>query len=151
MSIPQIVTLQEVCLKNTSYLFLDKYFEQVHGVAMGSPISPLYCQPVQGRVQSQGHKFCPTPSPLMAQAYGWHLCHSTGKTVTSSSSTSTPKTFICSLLLRTLRKMVSYPFWTLSILGFKQHPYKHSLSKAIHMDKYLHSDSNYFLAAKHSV
>ena len=41
MSIPQIVTLLEFCLKNTYFLFQDKYYEQVNGVAMGSPISPL--------------------------------------------------------------------------------------------------------------
>ena len=41
MSIPQIVTLLELCLKNTYFLFQGKYYEQVHGAAMGSPISPL--------------------------------------------------------------------------------------------------------------
>ena len=41
MSIPQIVTLLEFCLKNTYFLFQGKYHEQVHGAAMGSPISPL--------------------------------------------------------------------------------------------------------------
>ena len=41
MSIPQIVTLLEFCLKNTYFLFQGKYYEQVHGAAMGSPISPI--------------------------------------------------------------------------------------------------------------
>ena len=41
MSIPQTVTLLEFCLKNTYFLFQGKYYEQVHGAAMGSPISPL--------------------------------------------------------------------------------------------------------------
>ena len=41
MSIQHIVTLLEVCLKNTYLLFQGKYYEQVHGAAMGSPISPL--------------------------------------------------------------------------------------------------------------
>ena len=39
MFIPQIITLLEFCLKNTS--FQGKYFQQVHGVTMGSTISPL--------------------------------------------------------------------------------------------------------------
>ena len=30
-----------VLSKNTYFLFQDKYYEQVHGAAMGSPISPL--------------------------------------------------------------------------------------------------------------
>ena len=41
MSIQQIITLLEFCLRNTYFLFQGKYYEQVHGVAMGSPISPL--------------------------------------------------------------------------------------------------------------
>ena len=41
MSIQQIVTLMEFCLKNTCFLFQGKYYEQIHGAAMGSPISPL--------------------------------------------------------------------------------------------------------------
>ena len=39
MSIQQIVTLLEFCLKNTYFLFQGKYYEQVHGATMGSPIS----------------------------------------------------------------------------------------------------------------
>ena len=40
-SIPQIVTLLEFCLKNTYYLFQGKYYKQVHGAAVGSPINSL--------------------------------------------------------------------------------------------------------------
>ena len=39
MSIPQIVTLLESFLKNTYFFFQGKYHEEVHGAAMGSPIS----------------------------------------------------------------------------------------------------------------
>ena len=41
MSISQIIILLEFCLKTTYFLFQGKYFEQVHGAAMGSPISTL--------------------------------------------------------------------------------------------------------------
>ena len=42
MSIHHITALLEFCLKNhTFFLFQGKYFEQVHGAAMGSPISPI--------------------------------------------------------------------------------------------------------------
>ena len=40
MSIPQIITLLEFCLTNTYFLSQGKYYEQVQGGAMGSPISP---------------------------------------------------------------------------------------------------------------
>ena len=41
MSIPQITSLLKFCLINTYFLFQGKYYEQVQGTAMGSPISPL--------------------------------------------------------------------------------------------------------------
>ena len=41
MSIPQIISLLEFCLTHTYTLFQGKYYEQVQGAAMGSPISPL--------------------------------------------------------------------------------------------------------------
>ena len=41
MSIQQTTTLLEFCLTNTYFLFQGKYFEQVQGAAIGSPISPL--------------------------------------------------------------------------------------------------------------
>ena len=40
MSIQQI-TLLKFCLKNAYFLLQGKYYEQVLGAAMGSPISPL--------------------------------------------------------------------------------------------------------------
>ena len=41
MSIAQITSLLEFCLTNTYFLFQGKYYEQVQGAAMGSPISHL--------------------------------------------------------------------------------------------------------------
>ena len=41
MSMQHIVTLQEICLKNTCFLFQGKYHEQVHGAAIESSICPL--------------------------------------------------------------------------------------------------------------
>ena len=41
MSIQQIVTLLEFCLKNTYFLFKGMYYKQVHGASMGSSISLL--------------------------------------------------------------------------------------------------------------
>ena len=41
MSIQQIVTLLEFCLKNTYFLYQGKSYDQVHGAAMGSLISSL--------------------------------------------------------------------------------------------------------------
>ena len=36
-----IVLLLEFCLKTTYFPFQDHFYEQVEGVAMGSPVSPI--------------------------------------------------------------------------------------------------------------
>ena len=40
MFIQQIVTLLQFCLRSTYFLFQGKYYEQVHGAAIGSPLAP---------------------------------------------------------------------------------------------------------------
>ena len=41
MTIRQIISLLEFCLRSTYFTVQNKYFEQVEGTAMGSPISPI--------------------------------------------------------------------------------------------------------------
>ena len=41
MVIYQIISLLEFCLKNTYFVFQGRYYEQLEGAAMGSPISPI--------------------------------------------------------------------------------------------------------------
>ena len=41
IGIDDIILLLEFCLKNTYFFFQDQFFEQVEGVAMGSPVSPI--------------------------------------------------------------------------------------------------------------
>ena len=61
MSVQQIVSLLEFCLKNTYFLFQGKYYEQVHGAAMSSPISPLIANLVMEEFEVKA--LC-TPPPL---------------------------------------------------------------------------------------
>ena len=41
MSIQQIVTFLEFFSRTLTYLFQGKYYEQVHGAAMGSSVTPI--------------------------------------------------------------------------------------------------------------
>ena len=41
MTIPQIVELLDFCLNTTYFIYDGTYYQQTHGAAMGSPISPL--------------------------------------------------------------------------------------------------------------
>ena len=41
IGVDDIILLLEFCLKNTYFSFQGQFFEQVEGVAMGSPVSPI--------------------------------------------------------------------------------------------------------------
>ena len=41
MTVQHIITLLEFCLKTTYFQFQARFFEQIQGAAMGSPISPI--------------------------------------------------------------------------------------------------------------
>ena len=41
MTVNHITCLLEFCLKHTYFTFLGRYYEQMEGAAMGSPISPI--------------------------------------------------------------------------------------------------------------
>ena len=41
MSIPNVMDLLEFCLRSTYFTYRGKFYEQVEGAAMGSPISPI--------------------------------------------------------------------------------------------------------------
>ena len=41
MKLEQIISLLEFCLKTTYFHFQGRFFEQLQGAAMGSPISPI--------------------------------------------------------------------------------------------------------------
>ena len=64
MSIQQITSLLEFCLSHTYFLFQGKYYEQVQGAAMGSPISPLIANIFMEEFKVQALSSSPHPLPL---------------------------------------------------------------------------------------
>ena len=63
MSIPQITSLLEFCLTHTYFLFQGKYYEQVQGPAMGSPISPLIANIFMEEFEVKALQSFPNPLP----------------------------------------------------------------------------------------
>ena len=61
MSIRQIVTLLVFCFKNTCFLFQGKYYKQVHGATMGSPICPLIANLFMEEFKVQALRSAPHP------------------------------------------------------------------------------------------
>ena len=64
ISIPQITSLLEFCLTNTYILFQGKYYEQVQGAAMGSPIIPLIANIFMEEFEVKALRSIPHPLPL---------------------------------------------------------------------------------------
>ena len=69
IGIDDIILLLEFCLKNTYFSFQGQFFEQVEGVAMGSPVSPfvanLYMEYLEQKALSTA------PHPLGSGAGVW--------------------------------------------------------------------------------
>ena len=56
-----IVLLWEFCLKNTSFSFQGQFYEQVEGVAMGSPVSPIVANLYMDQFKQKALSTAPTP------------------------------------------------------------------------------------------
>ena len=53
MKVEQIISLLEFCLKTTYFQFQDRFFEQLQGAAMGSPISPIVANLYKGDFENK--------------------------------------------------------------------------------------------------
>ena len=61
MEVSDIILLLEFCLKNTYFSFQDKFYEQVEGAAMGSPVSPIVVYLYMEYLEQKGLSTTPTP------------------------------------------------------------------------------------------
>ena len=64
MSVKHIMDLLEFCLRSTYFTYQGKYFEQVEGAAMGSPISPIVANLYMENFEVRALSTSPNP-PLM--------------------------------------------------------------------------------------
>ena len=92
MSISQITSLLEFCLTHTYFLFQGKYYEQVQGAAMGSPISPLIANIFMEEFEVKGLQSFPNPPPFGSGLCMTHLSSTRQNTVRTYYNTSTTRT-----------------------------------------------------------
>ena len=64
MSIPNIMDLLEFCLRSTYFTYRGKFYEQVEGAAMGSPISPIVANLFMENFEMRALQSSPNP-PLL--------------------------------------------------------------------------------------
>lgn len=61
-----ITTLLGLCLRCTYFVFQGEYYIQIHGAAMGSPVSPIVCNIYMEDVERKAiETAAPPPPPFM--------------------------------------------------------------------------------------
>ena len=64
MSINHVIGLLEFCLKNTSFVFQGQYYQQMEGVAMGSPLGPIVANIFMENFEKEAVDTAPHPPSL---------------------------------------------------------------------------------------
>ena len=64
MSVQHIIMLLEFCLKNTHFVFQDRFYEQTEGAVMGSPLSPIIANLYMEAFEEKAINTSPTPPSL---------------------------------------------------------------------------------------
>ena len=109
MSIQQIVTLLEFCLKNTYLLFQGKFYEQVHGAAMGSSISALIANLIMEEFEAKALSSCLLPVASLWMTPLSSLRQNTAKHYSNTSTTRIPTS---SLQLKNHHRRAQFHCWT---------------------------------------
>ena len=87
MSISQIISLLEFSLTHTYFLFQGKYYEQVQGAAMGSPIIPLIANIFMEEFEVKALQSFPSPPPFGSGLWTIHLSSTRQNTARTYSNT----------------------------------------------------------------
>ena len=70
MNIRQITSLLEFCLRSTYCTFQNKYYEQIEGTAMGSPISPIVANLYMEGFGKKSHPISSTSPCILEEVCG---------------------------------------------------------------------------------
>ena len=109
IGIDDIILLLEFCLKNTYFSFQGQFFEQVEGVAMGFPLSPIVANLYMEYLEQKALNTAPHPLGSGAGMCMTSLLSTRKPINKASSNTLTVLTLPLNLQWRTTRRMVPSP------------------------------------------
>ena len=111
LTVNDIILIFEFCLKNTYFSFQDQFYEQVDGVAMGSPVSPIVTNLYMEYFEQRALSTAPPPG-FGAGMWIIHFSSTRRSIKMTSFNTSTLLTLSISLQWSTTRRMEPSPSWT---------------------------------------
>ena len=151
MSIPQITSLLEFCLTHTYFLFQVKYYEQVQGAAMGSPISPLITTIFMEEFKVQALSSFPhTPSLWLRFVDDTFVINKAEHSQDLLQHINSQDPHIQFTVEPTQQD--SLPFLDTLVTIQPENTFSTTVyRKPTHTDQYLHWDSNHHITAKQSV
>ena len=110
--VEDIILLLQFCLKNMYFSFQDQFYEQVKGVAMCFPVSPIVANLYMDYFEQKALSTAPHPQGFGRGMWMTHLS-STRKFINRTSyNTSTVLILPSSLHWRLIKRMVPSPSWT---------------------------------------
>ena len=110
MTIHQIINLLEFCLRNIYFVFQGRYYEQLEGSAIDSPISPIVANLYMEEFEAKTLSTAPHPQVCGKGLLMTLLLSSNQHTRMNFSNTSIPQIRAYSSLLKTPKQMVLCPF-----------------------------------------
>ena len=147
MSIPQITSLLEFCLTNTYFLFQVKYYEQVQGAPMGSPISPLIANIFMEEFAVKALTSTPPPSLWIRFVDDTFVINKAEHSQALLQHINSQDPHIQFTVEPTQQGLL--PFLDTLVTIEQDNTFSTSVyRKQTHIDQYLHWDSNHHITAK---
>ena len=151
MSIAQITSLLEFCLTHTYFLFQGKYYEQVQGAAMGSPISPLIANIFMEEFEVKTLNSFPHPPYLWLRFVDDTFVINRAEHIQDLLQHINNQDPHIQFTVEPTQQ-ISLPFLDTLVTIEPDNTFSTTVyRKATHMDQYLHWDSNHHITAKQSV
>ena len=152
MFIQQIVTLLQFCLTDTYFLFQGKFYEQVHGAAMGSPINSLTANLFMEEFEVKALSSCSHPPSL------WLRFVDDTSVITKAEHSKTLLQHInnqdphIQFTVEELSQQGTLPFLDTLVTIQPKNTFTTTVyRKPTCTGQYLHCNSNHFITAKQSV